>query len=125
MKYVVYDRFEGQAMCGNVNLPPMTVCEETNGFIHDDKRVFCYYKSENAHNHFARNDDGKGMERGNLILRILDRLRSCKAMWDRVWEDELCQKYKRPEDPTYWLWNHDFYNAEIADLRYIAKLVGA
>lgn len=24
----------------------------------------------------------------------------------------------------YWLWNHEFYNAPIEDLRYIAKLVG-
>ena len=32
---------------------------------------------------------------------------------------------KRKEHEDFWLWNHDFYNAGIDDLKYIAKLVGA
>lgn len=45
--------------------------------------------------------------------------------WDKVWDDQLCQKYKRPEHEDFWLWNHDFYNASIEDLKYIANLIGA
>ena len=35
--------------------------------------------------------------------------------WDKVWEDTLCQKYKKAGHEDYWLWNHDFYNADIED----------
>ena len=48
-----------------------------------------------------------------------------QAKWEKVWEDKLCQKYKRTEFSDYWLWNHEFYNAPIEDLEYIARLVGA
>lgn len=37
----------------------------------------------------------------------------------------LCQKYKKAGHEDYWLWNHDFYNADIEDLKYIANLIGA
>ena len=43
--------------------------------------------------------------------------------WERVFDDDLTQKYKRPEHADYWLWNHDFFNAPIDDLEYIFKLV--
>ena len=126
MNYVVHNRFQGEAICGKVDLPVMTVCESTKGYIHDDKRVYCYDHSENAYQHFARNDDGKGLERGNLTQRIIAHLKDApQEIWDKVWEDSLCQKYKRPEYSDYWLWNHDFYNAEIDELRYIAELVRA
>ena len=42
-----------------------------------------------------------------------------------VWEDPTCQPYKRIEYADFWLWNHDFFNADIDTLRHIAKLVGA
>jgi hypothetical protein len=126
MKYVVHKHFVGNAICGNVDLPVMTVCDCTKGYIHDSERVICFDHSENAYQHFARNDDGKGLERGNLTQRIIACLKKApQEVWDKVWEDSLCQKYKRPEHCDYWLWNHDFYNAEIDELRYIAELVGA
>lgn len=130
MKYVVHKRFNGAAICGEVDLPIMMTCESTKGYIHDGRRVFCYERSENAYQYFARNDDSRGLERGNLTQRIIARLGDktsphYQELWDRVWEDTRCQKYKRPEHSDYWLWNHDFYNAEIDELRYIAELVGA
>ena len=126
MEYIVHKRFCGKAICGNVDLPVMTVCDSTAGFIHSGEQVYCFEKSENAHQYFARNDDGKGLERGNLTQRIMAILQSGKQeLWDRVWDDELCQKYRRSEFKDYWLWNHEFFNAEISDLRHIAALVGA
>lgn len=92
--------------------------------LHKGKPL-CVVASENAHQHFARNDDGNGMERGNLCRKIANRLRNRQKEWDKVWEDSLCQRYKRQEHPDNWLWNHAFYNASIEDLSYIAKLVGA
>ena len=42
---------------------------------------------------------------------------------DRIWGDLSIRKYKRVEFADYWLFNHDFYNAPIADLEYILKIV--
>lgn len=43
--------------------------------------------------------------------------------WGRVWDAPAIRKYKRVEFADYWLFNHDFYNAPIADLEYILKIV--
>ena len=43
--------------------------------------------------------------------------------WGRVWDEPSIRKYKRVEFADYWLFNHDFYNAPIADLEYILKIV--
>ena len=48
-----------------------------------------------------------------------------QARWDKVWAEPLCQQYRRTEHEDFWIWNHDFYNAPVADLRCIAALVGA
>ena len=43
--------------------------------------------------------------------------------WGRVWDEPSIRKYKRVEFADYWLFNHDFYNAPIADLEHILKIV--
>lgn len=43
--------------------------------------------------------------------------------WGRVWDEPAIRKYKRVEFADYWLFNHDFYNAPIADLEHILKIV--
>jgi len=134
MKYIVYQRFKVKALCGEVNLPAMTECESVGDFITIDGKPLCAMTSQNAHDFFSRNDDGQGMERGKLTQSIMKALHTDKdprtdtvyqAKWDKVWSDELCQKYKRVEFDDHWLWNHDFFNAPIEDLEYIAALVGA
>ena len=76
-----------------------------------------------------QNDDGRGKERGELVNTILSRLQKPdkgKAdRWKKVWGDSLCQKFKRPEHDDQWIWNFDFFNAQLEDLRYIAALIGA
>ena len=129
MKYVVHRRFKDKAICGEVNLPAMTMCEEANGYIFHGDKLLCVVTSENAHQFFARDDDGAGMLRGKLTQAIQKTLAKRDAnyqnRWDKVWEDPTCQPYKRIEYADFWLWNHDFFNADIDTLRHIAKLVGA
>ena len=47
------------------------------------------------------------------------------ARWGKIWDDPRCQKYKRPDQEEHWIWNFDFYNGPVEDLRYIAALIGA
>ena len=49
--------------------------------------------------------------------------KACAEAWGRVWDEPSIRKYKRVEFADYWLFNHDFYNAPIADLEYILKIV--
>lgn len=130
--YIVTKRFKAKAICGDLNLPWGTKCYTANGAICCDKGVICAVISQNAFDYFTQNDDGCGELRRKLIDSIFSALNrsnqsttSYNARWDKVWNDLTCLKYKRNEYDDHWLWNYDFYNAGINDLRYIAKLVNA
>lgn len=128
MNYITIQRAKFLGITGSVNIPygSLIYCEK--GYLFTSDAVVCSDHSQNAYDYFARNDDGNGLERGKLtqiiIKTLAKRNKGYQARWDKIWEDELCQKYKRKEYADYWLWNHEFYNAPIEDLQYIAKLVG-
>ena len=128
MNYIVHKRFKGNAICGNINIPAMTVCAERDGCIYHNGDALCFATSENAHQFFARNDDGNGMLRGKLIQAIQKTLAKrdddYQNRWDKIWNDPVCQPYKRIEYDDFWLWNHDFFNADIEVLQHIANLIG-
>lgn len=127
MEYINYRRFKEQAICGDVNIPALTKFQSIGNIIHFNGEPLCFVTSANAHNFFSRNDDGCGVLRGNLILKIKKLLSrrddNYQIRWDVVWGDELCRRYRRPEHSDHWLWNHAFYNANIDDLEYIASIV--
>lgn len=129
MEYITHTRFKGKYLCGYVNIPAMTPCEMRGNIIICDGKTICAASSENGISHFCRNDDGRGMERGQMTKAIRRKLekndKDHQARWDKVWADPVCQKYKRKESEDYWLWNVDFYNADIDVLEHIANLVGA
>lgn len=133
MKYIAHRRLKRNTICGYVNIPAMTEVECENGEIICSKGVVCCEDCDMSHQYFARNDDGHGMERGRLTQSIMKTLgerygrddEAYQRRWDKVWNDPACQPYKREDDDEYWLWNHDFFNADIDVLRHIAKLVGA
>lgn len=136
--YVVVQRFKRQKnpICGAVNLPFGTECKTAycgeEKAIVCDQGILCYVASQSAFDFFAQNDDGHGIDRGKLtknIIQTLIRLKQndtekANAVWDKIWNDPICLKYKRPGYADHWLWNYDFYNANLHDLQYIAKLVG-
>ena len=99
------------------------------GFLILNDLPVCSVTSQNAYDFFTQNDDGMGKERGELLNRITATLMKQtpghNARWGKIWDDPRCQKYKRPEQEDHWIWNHDFYNGPVEDLRYIAALIGA
>lgn len=128
MNYITHKRFKGLSISGDVNLPAMTDCSEAGNVIYYNGNAICASTSHIAHQYFARNDDGNGMLRGKLTQSIQNTLNtrdgSYQDRWDKVWSDPVCQKYKRKEHADHWLWNHDFYNADILTLKHIAHIVG-
>lgn len=120
-------RFDG--ISGQVNIPYGTALICQDGFLMHQNKPLCGITSQNAYDFFSQNDDGMGRERGDLVGRILSKLQKrdsgYQARWNKVWEDVRCQKYKRPEHEDHWIWNFDFYNGPVEDLRHIAGLIGA
>lgn len=127
MKYIVYKRFKEKAICGEVNLPATTQVELKGNMLYLNDKQICIVTSENAHNYFARNNDGKGMERGYLIQQIKATLAQTdekhQDRWDKIWQDSKCLPYKRTTYEDYWLWNQSFYDADIQELQYIYNLI--
>lgn len=128
MQYITITRFKTKAICGEVNIPATSEIKLMDNVLYWNDKPICLSTSENAHHFFARNDDGEGRERGYLTREIKSILQKkdngYQARWDKVWEDDRCQKYKRHEHKDHWLWNHKFYNADIEDLKYIYQLIG-
>lgn len=129
MEYIVKRRARFNAVTGPVNLPWGTPVEEQDGFLVRDGLQLCAVTSQNAFDYFAKNGDGNGVERGRLTISIMDTLAKRDAdhqnRWNRVWEDPRCQKYRRADHADFWLWNREFFEAPVEDLRHIADLVGA
>lgn len=128
MNYICHRRFKGESIFGEVNIPALTKCESIGGVIYCEGKSICFETSENAHQYFARNNDAQGLLRGKLTQKIQAVLAKSdnqhQARWDKIWDDEKCQSYRRAEYEDYWLWNNAFFNAPIEDLQYILKLIG-
>jgi hypothetical protein len=127
--YITIKRFKRNGIGGYFNIPYGTELENRDGVLwHGDKPV-CKTRSAAAHEYFARNDDGCGLERGTLTHEIIKALGGFTIepddRWEKVFENELAQQYRRPEHQNYWLWSDAFFNAApIEDLKQIAVLVG-
>lgn len=126
---VVFRRFKGDAICGEVNIPYGTELMVQDGFVvFPDGRKITRVYSQNYIQHFALNDDGQGLVRGKLTYAIdfSPRERKHKNGYVfRLSEDEIdmirkdWSKYLMPYDDTI-LFNNDFYDAPIEDLQKLA-----
>jgi hypothetical protein len=125
MEYIIHKDFNEKAICGCVSIPRGTICTEKDGTIYHDDHPICLNRSENAYRHFARNNDGNGLKRGELITAIKDALalqdEHTYERWHRVWNAPICRQFNRGGDT--WNWNFAFYNAEIPYLEHIHALI--
>lgn len=128
MKYICYRRFKGQGLVSEMNIPALSELYTFKDALIFGEKPVCFVESENGHQYFARNDDGNGLLRGKLTQAIQKTLEKrdeyYQDRWDKVWEDELCSKFKRKEHENFWLWNNEFFRAQIEELQYIADLIG-
>ena len=125
MEYIIFKDFIANAICGEVNLPKGTICTEKNGMLYHKEKPLCLKASQRAFDYFARNHDGKGLIRGELIFTIKDTLaindEHHYERWYRVWNSPICKQFNRGD--VYWNWNYAFYNAEVYILEHIKNLI--
>jgi hypothetical protein len=130
MQYITIKRYKHNGIGGYFNIPWNTPVEEKDGMLYHDNRPICVARSFNSHEHFARNDDGHGKERGKLSHAIIKALGGTHRLgdptpeWDAIEDDEIANSYRRKDHATTWLWDDSFFNAPIKDLQYIAVKIG-
>lgn len=134
--YIVKKRARFDSISGPINLPYGSRVEGIDGFLCDLRgNRICSAMSQNAYDYFAQDDDHMGVIRGGLIDDIFSILSSSPSdsegkfderlkKWEIIWKDPVCLKYKRPEHEDFWVWNFEFFNAPISDLKYILKIIG-
>ena len=133
MRYITVERYKRDDARGRFNIPYGTPITERGGLLWHDGKDICGDHSAVMRTYFARDDDGRGLERGKLSHSIVNALairpnetkEQHDKRWEVVWDDPVCGKYKKPHQENHWLWSIEFYNAPVEDLRYIAALVGA
>ena len=127
MQYIVHTDFNGKAICGEVTLSAGTECTEINGIIYHNARALCRVGRENAYKYFARNNDGNGLKRGELIKTIKDTLaindEHSYERWHRVMNCPVCKQFDGNPNGDRWEWNLAFYNASIPTLEHMANKV--
>ena len=145
--YVCHTPFKGKAICGPVDIKKGDVFTESAGVILDGIKQICLARSQNGIEHFAINDDGKGLERGMLTREIAfgDRRRTwtetCEyenEYGEKVTEEVEQEARFSPEEAellttqySHWLrpghsvilFNEDFFKASVEELRDFAQKI--
>ena len=130
MEYIAHRRCKEISAAGErLNIPYGSAFTAVGDFIATPEgKAICCTTSETAYRYFARNDDGRGLERGELTYAIAYGRRSGlnrdgryyrlndgeRAMLRRRWPHFL----REYEDTV--LFNHAFFNAGVEELREIA-----
>ena len=130
MIYVTHNRFKKLAACGEtLNIPYGTELETAGEFIiTGEGKPVCFATSENAKMHFARNDDGMGLERGKLTWAIAysPRVRKDENGRQQRFTDQEIELLERKwahflrQDVEVILFNEDFFAAEVPELKELA-----
>ena len=133
MKYINRKRYKKKCIQGEVNFPYGTIFEcLENGMIMYNNKPVCYNTSQDAYDYFYNDDDGHGKERGKIIEYILNNTKKDKMkdenkrqqIWELLWSDSFIKNnFKRKEYDEVWIWNFDFYNASLDDLKYIQNTI--
>lgn len=128
MNYIVHKRFKQTGASGErYNFPYGTELETIGNFIAYNNEAVCTTTSQQAHEYFARNDDGRGLERGKLTYAIAFSSRHPnKTDTFRFTPEQrnlLIEKYSHFLIPSeeWILFNHNFFNAEVEELEEMAQ----
>lgn len=132
MQYICTKNYTGNTESGaHVHIKQGEVSDCIAGRIARNNASVCLTTSYVAHQHFAVNDDGRGMERGFLTYAIAFAPREREHDDGYIYRfsqdelDMLCRDYKhwlKQEEPL--LFNHEFFQADVDELKELAARLG-
>ena len=59
-----------------------------------------------------------------IIAAVSKRDKGHGERWAKLWADPMACRYRRADHADFWVWSHDFFEANVEDLRHIAGLIG-
>ena len=128
MNYICHRDFNGMAEAGHeMHIRRGTLCPVIAGRVLSHNASVCITTSYNSHKHFALNDDGRGLYRGDLTWAIAfsPREREHERGVFRFSEQEIgyieenFKKFLKQTDPI--LFNDYFFMARIEELEELAE----
>ena len=132
-KYINIRRIKGDRFpCGHLNIPYGNEFYVEGQFICIDmdgaKKPVCWETSERAYTDFAYDDDGRGIERKQLINECHDmmaRIPNKDEEFVKFFDDAVAMRYKKhPKDTNEWSWDrYKVHTAPVEDLRHIKDVI--
>lgn len=140
-KYYCFHKYNDIDMYGEKHITIKKGTEvfcENNILFYNDLTI-CLCNSYDSHRHFCLNEDGNGIERGQLIENINNSLKtrynnainkkypSSLQRWNntyiRLINNVIVQKYLKNTGANNIYWNNNYYSAPITDLQEIKNLL--
>lgn len=140
MIYICHNDFSGNSLSGPVEIPRAAILQEENGILYYKSQPVCLTASQAGKDHFARNNDGRGLERGRLTGEIVNLKPSVPVPavpdrdegaqeWESYWEEyrrmsarrsEKCRDYANPSGIGFTL---KFYTESVPVLQEIRNYI--
>ena len=125
MEYICHKPFRRKGALGNKFFIKKGKTFNTIGdfIVSQDNKPICAVTSRVAYQHFARNDDHQGIQRGDLTYKIafLERQPDEKIGFRFTPEERELLQTEYPQflkqDCQYLVFNYDFFNANIDQLQ--------
>ena len=100
MEYIVAKAYDRLGIDQRFNLTKgSSAIEENNIILYNGKKI-CYATSQDAHDFFARNDDGKGRDRFKLTHDIINGVIEMKTAYAEAVQQAL-NNFERDENGNY------------------------
>lgn len=125
MEYICHRRYRSKGASGEwFNIRRGTKLGTVGNFIAVGSKAVCVVKSEAAYMYFARNDDGRGIERGELTNAIayspqFPHEEDGGYRFSEKQREVICTEYPQflRDDVDTIIFNYDFFNAEVEELK--------
>ena len=123
MEYICHRPFCRIALGGEVNIKRGDTLHEKNGLLFWGNILVCLSTCQAAKEHFAINEDGNGLRRGDLTYEIAFRKPLSELQKSILVTDLSLRKYLI-DDARVILFNDVFFHASMLELWSIARKLG-
>lgn len=123
MEYITHRPFQRNALGGEVNIKRGETLQEKDGLLFFHEIPVCTVSCQAAKEHFAVNNDGNGLRRGDLTYEIAFAKPLTELQKGILLSNPTMRKYLVNDDRVI-LFNDTFFHASMLELWSIAGKLG-